>query len=35
MKKNISNLRKVKLVITQGRVYDPAKLYEAISIRAF
>lgn len=30
---NISNIRNTKLVITQGRVYDPAKLYSAVSIK--
>lgn len=32
---NISNVRNTKLVITQGKIYDPAKLYNAISIKPF
>ena len=30
---NISNLRKTVLIITQGKMYDPAKLYNSISIK--
>ncbi len=30
---NISNIRKTVLVITQGKVYDPIKLYNSISIK--
>ena len=30
---NISNIRKTKLVITQGKIYDPVKLYNSISIK--
>ncbi len=32
---NISNIRKTKLVIRDGIIYDPAKLYAAISIKPF
>lgn len=32
---NISNIRKTKLVIKDGILYDPAKLYAAISIKSF
>lgn len=30
---DISNIRKIKLVITQGKMYDPVKLYNAVSIK--
>jgi len=30
---NISNIRKTRLVITQGKMYDPVKLYNSISIK--
>ncbi|NML37603.1 amidohydrolase family protein [Chitinophaga sp. G-6-1-13] len=33
--KNISNVRKTKLVIKNGVIYDPAKLYKAISVVPF
>lgn len=33
--KNISNVRKTKLVIKNGVIYDPAKLYKAISVEPF
>ena len=33
--KNISNIRNTRLVITQGKIYDPGKLYSAISIKPF
>jgi imidazolonepropionase-like amidohydrolase len=32
---NITALHKIKLVITQGRIYDPVKLYSAVSIKPF
>jgi len=32
---NISDIRKVKWVITQGRIYESGKLYSAISIKPF
>jgi len=32
---DITNLHRTKLIITQGKIYDPAKLYGAISIRPF
>lgn len=32
---NIGNIRNTKLVITQGKMYEPAKLYSAISITPF
>jgi len=32
---DITNLHRTKLIITQGRIYDPAKLYTAISIVPF
>jgi amidohydrolase family protein len=33
--KDITNLHRTKLIITQGRMYDVAKLYRSISIRPF
>jgi hypothetical protein len=33
--KNISDVRKTKLVIKDGVIYDPAKLYKAISVVPF
>ncbi|TMI96820.1 MAG: hypothetical protein E6H06_02995 [Bacteroidetes bacterium] len=32
---DITNLHRTKLIITQGKIYDPAKLYRAISITPF
>jgi imidazolonepropionase-like amidohydrolase len=32
---DISSIRKSKLVITAGKIYDPAKLYSAVSIKPF
>ncbi|HET9824542.1 MAG TPA: amidohydrolase family protein, partial [Chitinophagaceae bacterium] len=32
---DITNLHRTKLIITQGKIYDPAKLYSAISIKPF
>ncbi|MBC9930270.1 amidohydrolase family protein [Chitinophaga qingshengii] len=33
--KNISNVRHTKLVLKDGVIYDPAKLYKAVSIQPF
>ncbi len=30
---NISNIRKTRLIVTQGKMYDPVKLYNGISIK--
>jgi imidazolonepropionase-like amidohydrolase len=32
---DITNLHRTKLIITQGKIYDPAKLYRAVSITPF
>src|SRR5205814_1286974 len=32
---DITNLHRTKLIITQGKIYDPAKLYTAVSIVPF
>ena len=32
---DITNLHRTKLIITQGKIYDPAKLYSAVSIMPF
>jgi imidazolonepropionase-like amidohydrolase len=33
--RDITNLLRTKLIITQGKIYDPAKLYSAVSITPF
>ncbi len=32
---NISSIRKVRWVMTQGKIYDPSKLYSSVSIQPF
>jgi imidazolonepropionase-like amidohydrolase len=33
--KNIRNIRRAKLVVSGGKIYDPGKLYSAVSIKPF